>query len=331
MTGALIGRPKSATYRTADVVGLDTLAHVVNTMKETLPGDPWHKYYEVPDWFKSLLDQKAFGQKSGRGVYRKAGKDIQVLDPAKQDYRPSAGEADESVVAILKNKNLGERFAQLRGSSHPQAQFMWSVFRDMLHYCAVHLEAIADNARDLDLAIRWGFGWNQGPFEIWQAAGWADMAKWIAEDIAAGKSMSPVPLPAWVTEPGRSGVHTAQGSWSVAQRAYKPRPTLPVYRRQPFPDRLISETAVYGSTVFETDAVRMWTTGDDIGIVSFKTQDAYDRRGRARRRDAGDRRGRARLQGPDHLADRAAVLGRRQSLRRSAIEERGTSRLRLLR
>ena len=272
LTGSLIGRPKSATYRTADVVGLDTLAHVVNTMKETLPDDPWHKYYEVPDWFKALLEQKAFGQKSGRGVFRKAGKEIQVLDPAKRDYRPSAGEAHESVVAILRNKNLGERFAQLRASSHPQAQFMWSVFRDMLHYCTVHLESIADNARDLDLAIRWGFGWNQGPFEIWQAAGWADMAKWIAEDSAAGKCMSPVPLPAWVTEPGRSGVRTAQGSWSVAQRIYKPRPTLPVYRRQPFPDRLISEPAVYGSTVFETDAVRMWTTGDNIGIVSFKTK-----------------------------------------------------------
>ena len=272
LTGSLIGRPKSATYRTADVVGLDTLAHVVNTMKETLPGDPWHKYYEVPDWFKTLLEQKAFGQKSGRGVYRKAGKEIQVLDPAKRDYRPSAGEAHESLVVILRNKNLGERFAQLRSSSHPQAQFMWSVFRDMLHYCAVHLEAIADNARDLDLAIRWGFGWNQGPFEICQTAGWADMTKWIAEDIAAGKSMAPVPLPAWVTNPGRSGVHTAQGSWSVAQRTYKPRPTLPVYRRQPFPDRLISEPAIYGSTVFETDAVRMWTTGDDIGMVSFKTK-----------------------------------------------------------
>ena len=226
----------------------------------------------MPDWFKLLLEQKAFGQKSGRGVYRKAGKDIQVLDPEKRDYRSSAGEAHESVVAILRNKNLGERFAQLRASSQPQAQFMWSVFRDMLHYCAVHLEAIADNARDLDLAIRWGFGWNQGPFEIWQAVGWAEMAKWIAEDIAAGKSMSPVPLPAWVMEPGRSGVHTSQGSWNVAQRAYKPRPTLPVYRRQPFPDRLISEAAVYGTTIFETDAARMWTTGDDIGIVSFKTK-----------------------------------------------------------
>jgi len=154
LTGSLIGRPKSATYRTADVVGLDTLAHVVNTMKETLPKDPWHKYYDAPDWFKQLIDQKSLGQKSGRGVYRKQGKDIQVLDLVKKDYRPSAGEADEAVVAILKNKNVAERFAQLRASQHPQAQFLWAAFRDMLHYCAVHLEAIADNARDLDFAVR---------------------------------------------------------------------------------------------------------------------------------------------------------------------------------
>ena len=272
LTGSLIGRPKSATYRTADVVGLDTLAHVVNTMKETLPNDPWHKYYDAPDWLRQLIEQKALGQKSGRGVYRKQGKEIQVLDLGKKDYRTSAGEADESVVAILKNKNVAERFAQLRASQHPQAQFMWAAFRDMLHYCAVHLETIADNARDLDFAVRWGFGWNQGPFEIWQAAGWQQMAKWITDDIAVGKTMAGAPLPAWVAEQGRDGVHQANGSWSVAERRYKPRSTLPVYRRQPFPDRLISETAVYGSTVFETDAVRMWSTGDDIGIISFKTK-----------------------------------------------------------
>lgn len=272
LTGTLIGRPKSATYRTADVVGLDTLAHVVNTMKESLPDDPWHKYYQVPAWFARLLDQKAFGQKSGGGVYRKQGKEIHVLDMKNNQYRPSSAQADESIVAILKNKNVAERLAQLRASAHPQGQFIWAVLRDMLHYCAVHLASIADNARDLDLAVRWGFGWNQGPFEIWQAAGWQQIAKWIAEDIAAGKTMASVPLPAWVTEPGREGVHKAQGSWSATERTYNPRSHLPVYRRQLFPDRLISETPVYGTTVFETDALRMWSTGDDIGIVSFKTK-----------------------------------------------------------
>src|SRR5690606_2559223 len=167
----------------------------INTMKETLPDDPWHRYYESPDWLKMLLEQNALGQKSGRGVYRKVGKDIQVLDRTARDYRPSGGKADDEVAAILKNRNLAERFSQLRASTHPQAKFMWAVFRDMLHYCAVHLESIADNARDLDLAIRWGFGWNQGPFEIWQAAGWQDMARWISEDIAAGKTMAATPLP----------------------------------------------------------------------------------------------------------------------------------------
>lgn len=272
LTGPLIGRPRSATYRTADVVGLDTLAHVIETMHVALPDDPWHRFYEPPFWLKKLIEKKALGQKSGRGVYQKVGKEIRVLEPASGDYRVSGKVADEAVVEILKNKNVAERFAQLRASSHPHAQFLWASFRDSMHYCAVHLQDIAGNARDVDLALRWGFGWNQGPFEIWQAAGWTQMAQWIAEDIASGRAMADVPLPAWVTEAGRSGVHGADGSFSPALAEDQPRPTLPVYRRQPFPDRLISETAAYGSTVFDTDAVRMWTTGDDIAVLSFKSK-----------------------------------------------------------
>ena len=272
LTGPLIGRPKSATYRTADVVGLDTLAHVVNTMKETLPDDPWHQYFDLPDWYRKLLEQGALGQKSGRGVYRKQGKDIQVLDLTTRDYRLSGAEPDPGVVEILKTKEVAERFERLRESQHPQAQLLWAGFRDMLHYCAYQLEEIADNARDLDLAVRWGFGWNQGPFEIWQTAGWQRVAGWISEDISAGKAMAPVPLPAWATDKSRAGVHTPQGSYSASANALRPRSSLPVYRRQPYPDRLVGEPVQYGQTVFETDAVRMWTTGDDIGIVSFKSK-----------------------------------------------------------
>ncbi len=272
LTGPLIGRPKSATYRTADVVGLDTLAHVVNTMKETLPDDPWHEYFDLPDWYRKLLEQSALGQKSGRGVYRKQGKDIQVLDLTTGDYRLSGAEADPGVVEILKTRDVAERFGRLRESPHPQAQLLWALFRDMLHYCAYQLADIADNARDLDLAVRWGFGWNQGPFEIWQTAGWQRVAGWIAQDINAGKAMARVPLPAWVTDSNRNGVHTPQGSYSASANALRPRSSLPVYRRQTYPDRLVGEPIQYGQTVFETDAVRMWTTGDDIGIVSFKSK-----------------------------------------------------------
>ena len=272
LTGSLIGRPKSATFRTADVVGLDTFAHVVNTMKDALPNDPWHRYYAVPAWLKGLIEQGALGQKTKRGVYQKVGKDIQVLDLKQQNYRVSEGEADAGVVEILKNKNVAERFQQLHASSHPQAQFLWSIFRDSFHYCAVHLGDIANNARDLDFAIRWGFGWDSGPFEIWQAAGWQQVTKWITEDIAAGKSMASAPLPAWATDASRVGVHTPQGSFSAVAGGYQTRSTLPVYRRQPFPDKLLGEERQYGETIFETDGVRCWHTGDDIAIVSFKSR-----------------------------------------------------------
>jgi 3-hydroxyacyl-CoA dehydrogenase len=187
-------------------------------------------------------------------------------------YRLSDGKADEGVVEIIKNKNTGERFAALHASTHPQAQFLWSIFRDSFHYCATHLGEIANNARDLDLAIRWGFGWDTGPFEIWQSAGWQQLASWIAGDIAAGKAMSATPLPAWVTKTSRTGVHTAQGSYSPAANAQQPRSTLSVYKRQPFPDKLLGEERRYGETIFETDGVRCWHTGDDIAIVSFKSR-----------------------------------------------------------
>jgi 3-hydroxyacyl-CoA dehydrogenase len=271
LTGPAIGRPKSATYRTADVVGLDTMAHVIQTMADTLPDDPWHRYFAVPDLLKALISQGALGQKTGAGIYRKLGKDIEVLDVASRGYRVSSGEVAPEVGEMLKVRNPAEKFAALRTSAHPQAQFLWAIFRDLFHYSAYHLASIADTARDVDFAIRWGYGWKLGPFETWQAAGWKQIAGWIAEDIAAGKTMSNAPLPAWVLD-GRDGVHGRDGSFSPARNAAMPRSTLPVYERQRFPDPVLGEKFASGETVFETDAVRMWHDGDGIAVVGFKTK-----------------------------------------------------------
>jgi len=272
LTGPAVGRPKSATYRTADVVGLDTMAHVIKTMADTLPDDPWHAYFKAPAWLSALIEKGALGQKNGAGFYRKAGKDIVVLDVAKQDYRASEQKASDEVAAILAIKNPAEKFAKLRASGDKQAQFLWSTFRDLFHYTAYHLADIADTARDVDFAIRWGYGWKLGPFETWQAAGWQQVAQWVQEDIAAGKAMSKAPLPAWVLD-GRSGVHGKGGSWSAASSSYKPRSTQPVYARQLFPDPILGEQFDQGSTVWENDGVRLWTLGDDgVGIISFKTK-----------------------------------------------------------
>src|SRR5262249_58656330 len=116
---------------------------------------------------------------------------------------------------------------------------------------------------DLGLVVRWGFGWSQGPFEIWQQAGWREVAAWISQDIESGKAMADVPLPAWALDPGRNGVHTPQGAYSPSTRTLQPRSSLPVYRRQPYPDRLIGEAVRHRDTAFESGAVRTLATGDD--------------------------------------------------------------------
>jgi 3-hydroxyacyl-CoA dehydrogenase len=271
LTGPLIGRPKSATYRTSDVVGLDTMAHVIKTMADTLPDDPWHAYFKSPQWLDAMIAKGALGQKAGAGIFRKLGKDIVVLDLQTQDYRAADRVAAPEVVAILKEKDPAKKFAALRASEHPQAQFLWALFRDLFHYTAYHLKDIAETARDVDLAIRWGYGWSLGPFETWQAAGWRQVADWIAEDIVAGKAMSSAALPDWVFD-GREGVHGAEGSYSPGKDAKLPRSALPVYKRQRTPDPVLGERFAPGETAFENDGVRAWHDGDGVLVMSFKTK-----------------------------------------------------------
>ncbi len=272
LTGRYLGRPKSATFRTLDVVGLDTFAHVVNTMRDNLRDDPWHSYFVVPEWLNELIQQGALGQKTKRGVYQKVGKEIQVLNVHTMHYQLATNIVDEGVKTILRGRDWAEKLQALRNNPDSHAQFVWSVFRDVFHYCSVQLPSIAHNARDLDVAVRWGFGWDSGPFEIWQAAGWQKIAGWIEQERAQDKTMSATPLPEWVVAADRSGVHDMHGSFAPDVNEQQPRASLSVYQRQEFPDRLSGEVALYGETIFENDAVRLWHSGDDIAILSFKTK-----------------------------------------------------------
>ncbi|WP_457330410.1 3-hydroxyacyl-CoA dehydrogenase/enoyl-CoA hydratase family protein [Rhizobacter sp. P5_C2] len=271
LTGKKMGRASSGTFRTADVVGLDTMAHVVKTLQDNLADDPFFPSYATPPVLAKLIEQGALGQKSGAGFYKKVGKDILRLDPAKADYVPAGGKADEIVARMLK-KAAPERLKLLRESTNPQAQFLWAILRDSFHYVAVHLADIADSAREVDFAMRWGFGMQQGPFELWQTAGWKQVAEWVKADIDAGKALSKAPLPAWVFD-GRDGVHTAEGSWSAALNKYIPGSTLPVYARQHFPEAVLGSGATdplkAGTQEFKNDEVRVWSLDGEVLIASI--------------------------------------------------------------
>ena len=271
LTGKKLGRASSGTFRTADVVGIDTMAHVIKTLQDNLADDPFFPSYATPAVVKALTTKGALGQKSGAGFYKKVGRDILRLDPATGDYVPGGKKADDIVARMLK-KAPAERLKLLRESTNPQAQFIWAILRDSFHYAAVHLGDIAESAREVDLAMRWGFGTSQGPFELWQEAGWKQVADWVKADIDAGKALSKAPLPAWVFD-GREGVHTPQGSWSPSQNKYVPRSTLPVYQRQHFRESLSGDGSPAalkaGTELFKNDEVRVWTLDDEVVIASI--------------------------------------------------------------
>ncbi|WP_426146470.1 3-hydroxyacyl-CoA dehydrogenase/enoyl-CoA hydratase family protein [Polaromonas sp. DSR2-3-2] len=285
LTGKKLGRASSGTFRTADVVGLDTMAHVIKTLQDNLGegkiADPFAAMYGTPPVLAALLEAKSLGQKTGAGFYKKVGRDILRLDPESMEYVPGGAKADEVVGRMLK-KPAGERLGLLRNAEGAEPRFLWAVLRDQFHYAAVHLASIAETARDIDFAMRWGFGAKQGPFELWQEAGWLQVAYWIQQDIDAGKALSSAPLPDWVFNgpvAKAGGVHTPEGSWSASSQKFIPRRQLPVYARQHFPEDVLGAKApafeAAGTTLHEDDAIRLWTLdGDqsDVLIASIKTK-----------------------------------------------------------
>ena len=228
---------------------------------------------------KRIKKLESVEKKETGGFFKKVGRDVLRFDLASKDYVP-AGEKSDEVYARMLKRPAAERLKLLRNAEGPQGQFLWAILRNSFHYAAVHLASIAETARDVDQAMRWGFGMKQGPFELWQEAGWLEVAKMIQEDIDAGKALCKAPLPEWVFKgpvADAGGVHTAQGSWSASQNKFVPRRQLPVYERQIFPEALLGETSLpdwrtAGTTIAESKALRTWTLDGQVLIASIKNK-----------------------------------------------------------
>src|SRR5512134_454144 len=188
--GPAMGRPKSAAFGTADIVGLDTLLHVADNVCENLPGDPDRDRFLPPPFVKEMAKRGLLGRKSGAGFFRMEGKGENrrryVLDYNTLDYRPSEKVSFPSLEAAKGEEDAGTRIRKVISGDDKAAKYAWKVLSETLLYTARRIPEIADDVRNVDNAMKWGFNWTLGPFETWDAIG---VAESVARMKAEGKSM----------------------------------------------------------------------------------------------------------------------------------------------
>lgn len=170
VTGPLIGRPKSATFRTLDVVGLDTFMHVAKNVYDQTSGDE-QKVFEAPEFMKKMVENGWLGAKSGQGFFLKKDKEIQELDPETLEYRPAGKLKTPSQEMAKQQKGLSSKMKTLVYAEDRTGELLWSILSPTLRYSAELNGEIADDIVAIDNAMKWGFGWQQGPFETWDAIG----------------------------------------------------------------------------------------------------------------------------------------------------------------
>jgi 3-hydroxyacyl-CoA dehydrogenase len=194
--GRPLGRPKSAVFRTGDLVGLDLLLAVTEHCHEGLPNDPQRDMYIAPDWVKQLVADGHYGSKSGSGFYRKAKKTednpkgLEVWDYKSGEYRAIQKVRITSLGVAKNQDDLVTRLKTVIWADDPAGKVAWPVVRDTLAYAAQLVGEIADDQFSIDNGMKWGFGWDVGPFETWDALGF--------EKVAARMQDEGVDLPAWV-------------------------------------------------------------------------------------------------------------------------------------
>lgn len=205
LTGTLIGRPKSATFRTLDLVGLDIMLHASTTVCERAPHDEKRAYFQPPELLTKMLTAGMLGDKTGKGFYHKVrgaagASDIQTLDVTTMAYRARQSAKFPALEGARAIDDIGERVRTVMGGKDRAAAFVWRTLAETFLYAAARIGEIADDVVGIDRAMRWGFGWEKGPFELWDAIG---VEKTVARMRAEG-----MPIPSIVDDvlktPGKS-------------------------------------------------------------------------------------------------------------------------------
>ncbi len=263
LTGPVIGRPKSATFRTVDVVGLDTLVHVANGIYENCPQDEAHKLFKLPSFINTMMENNWLGSKTKQGFYKKVDKDILALDLNTLEYRPQQ-KANFQTLELTKTIDKPiDRFKVLVKGKDKAGDFYRKSFTAMFSYVANRIPEIADDLYKIDDAMKAGFGWENGPFEIWDAIG---VEKSIPLMEAEGYS-----LPTWVNEMLAAGI---KNFYTVKDGAtYYYDITSKSYKKVPGQDAFIILNNIRESKrVWSNSESEIQDLGDGILNIEFKSK-----------------------------------------------------------
>ena len=268
VTGKALARPNSATFRTADLVGLDVLAHVARTQYEGAPDDERREVFALPGWLAAMVEAGLLGQKAGAGFYKRVkeggGKTTLAIDPATREYRPKGKTEFPSLAEAKGIDDPGRRVAALVAGKDPGARLAWDVTAETLLYAARRIPDVAGDVPSIDRAMRWGFGWELGPFEIWDALGVkASVERMSAEgrDVPEGvRALAASPNPSFYLREG-----TAVRVWNPVARAHatlEDRPRVTV----------LADLKAAGRTLYANPEASLVDLGDGVACLEFHSK-----------------------------------------------------------
>lgn len=268
LTGPVIGRPKSATFRTVDVVGLDTLVHVANGIYQNVPNDEEHETFKLPKFIDTMMENKWLGSKSGQGFYKKikdekGNSEILALDLDSMEYRKSKKASFGTLEKTKSVDVVADRFPILINGDDKAGEFYRKNFGAMFAYVSKRIPEITDELYKIDDAMKAGFGWENGPFEIWDAVG-------VKKGIELIKDLGKEPAP-WVNEMLENGVErfyeVREGNtyyYSIPDKAHKKIPGQDAF--------IILDNIRKSNEVWSNKGVVVEDLGDGILNVEFRSK-----------------------------------------------------------
>jgi 3-hydroxyacyl-CoA dehydrogenase len=262
ITGIAMAHPKSATFRTADVVGLDTVGHVADNCFKTLTADEDRAVFEVPPYIKAMIEKGILGDKTKGGFYKKSGDGLMTLDPKTGEYRPKGGDPEiaKATKSVAKIEDPRERVKKLVSTPGAAGDFAWTVLSRSMGYAARRIPEITESIEAIDNGMKWGYGWELGPFETWDALGFAETYDRMKKDGVA--------LPAWVDKMKAANATSfyADGKlWDPQRGDYAPRKLDPR-------EATIEVMRKGGAPVLKNSGAEAWDIGDGVLALSLKTK-----------------------------------------------------------